>query len=176
MATANENIKWPAPSVTPESIEAVIANEYYFTAGDAVTTACGAVPAHYENLSLLTFCVLVLKNGFTVTGESSCVSPENFDAEVGRKIARAKAFEKIWVLEGYLLQQRLSDAGDSDLDRSAQQPASPFKPGDVVRLKSGGLKMTVWKIDGNEVHCVWANDAGSFDRGFFRAIMLALAG
>ena len=65
-----------------------------------------AVPA----LGLLTFCVLVLKNGFTVTGESACASPENFDAELGRKIARKNAVEKCWPLMGYALKERLSAA------------------------------------------------------------------
>lgn len=59
--------------------------------------------------SLLTFCVLVLRNGFTVTGESACASPENFDAEIGRKIARQNAVNKIWMPEGYLLKQKLSE-------------------------------------------------------------------
>ncbi len=61
-------------------------------------------------LGLLTFCVLVLKNGFTVTGESACASPENFDAELGRKIARKNAVEKCWPLMGYALKERLSAA------------------------------------------------------------------
>lgn len=52
---------------------------------------------------------VTLKNGFTVTGESAAASPENFDAEIGRKIARQNAREKIWMLEGYLLKQRLHD-------------------------------------------------------------------
>jgi hypothetical protein len=56
---------------------------------------------------LLTFCVLVLRNGFTVTGESACVSPENFDAELGRKIARQNAIAKVWPLMGYALRERL---------------------------------------------------------------------
>ena len=59
-------------------------------------------------LGLLTFCVLVLKNGFTVTGESACASPENFDAELGRKIARQNAVAKIWPLMGYALKERLA--------------------------------------------------------------------
>jgi hypothetical protein len=63
-----------------------------------------------QSLGLLTFCVLVLKNGFTVTGESACASPENFDAEIGRKIARQNAEQKIWPLMGYELKQRLHDA------------------------------------------------------------------
>lgn len=56
----------------------------------------------------LTVCCLVLRNGFTVTGESACASPENFDAEIGRKIAYDNARSKIWQLEGYLLKERLS--------------------------------------------------------------------
>lgn len=51
----------------------------------------------------------MLRNGFTVTGESACASPENFDAEICRKIARENAVQKIWMLEGYLLKQRLSE-------------------------------------------------------------------
>ena len=62
-----------------------------------------------QALGLITFCVLVLKNGFTVTGESACASPENFDPDLGRKIARENAINKIWALEGYLLKQQLHD-------------------------------------------------------------------
>lgn len=56
-----------------------------------------------SELGLLTFCVLVLRNGFTVTGESACASPANFDAEIGRKIARQHAVAKIWPLLGFRL-------------------------------------------------------------------------
>lgn len=62
----------------------------------------------FGNLSLLTFCVLVLRNGFTVTGESACASPENFNAEIGRKVARANAVAKLWPLMGYELKSKLS--------------------------------------------------------------------
>lgn len=64
-------------------------------------------------LGLLTFCVLVLRNGFTVTGESACASPENFDAEIGRKIARQNAEQKIWPLMGYALKQRITEAASN---------------------------------------------------------------
>ncbi|WP_228029098.1 Gp49 family protein, partial [Leptospira borgpetersenii] len=73
---------------------------------DSLTQLTGA----HAELKLLTFCVLVLKNGFTVTGESACASPENFDEEIGRKISRQNAVNKIWLLEGYLLKQRLHEA------------------------------------------------------------------
>lgn len=105
-----------APRVTSQHIQSLIVGEYYFTAADGVqqslhkqddlTRLCGA----HAELDLLTFCVLVLKNGFTVTGESACASPENFDGEIGRKIARENAVNKIWMLEGYLLKQSLSEA------------------------------------------------------------------
>ena len=108
-----------APRVTPDDIEANIRSEHYFTAeqgarhaildtvadiGDRQTTDHAPLDG---NLCLLTFCVLVLRNGFTVTGESACASPENFDAELGRKIARQNAINKVWPLMGYALKERL---------------------------------------------------------------------
>jgi len=99
-----------APRVTPADIEANIASEFCFLASDGVTRvqARHSQPHHIPvGLDLLTICVLVLRNGFTVTGESACASPENFDAELGRKIARANAVNKIWPLMGYELKERL---------------------------------------------------------------------
>ena len=90
-----------APRVTPDAIEANISGEYYFTAGQGVAAAADGVYAIPESLRLLTFCVLTLRNGFTVTGESACASPENFDAELGRKLARKNAIDKVWPLMGY---------------------------------------------------------------------------
>ncbi|RYF52228.1 MAG: hypothetical protein EOO38_00835 [Cytophagaceae bacterium] len=55
-------------------------------------------------------CELTLRNGFTVRGDSACVSKENFDQTIGEKVAYKKAFDKIWELEGYLLQDRLHEA------------------------------------------------------------------
>ena len=98
-----------APRITPSDLLANISSEHYFTASQGVAGAGYVI--HNANdrgpLHLLTFCVLVLRNGFTVTGESACASPENFDAEIGRKIARANAEQKIWPLMGYELKQRL---------------------------------------------------------------------
>ena len=107
-----------APRVTPADIEANIASEHYFTAaagvegelrfGDPKDSDTDTYP---DTLKLLTFSVLVLRNGFTVTGESACASPENFDADLGRKIARQNAVNKIWPLMGYELKQRLHEQG-----------------------------------------------------------------
>lgn len=105
-----------APRITPADIEANIGTEFYFTAGDGVLGASqmGTKPAgRSDSLNRLTFCVLVMKNGFTVTGESACASPENFDAELGKKIARTNAIAKVWPLMGYELRSKL-DAGGAE--------------------------------------------------------------
>ena len=99
----------PAARVTPKDIEDNIASIWYINA------ATGVMPDDYmppvpvnHPLRLLTFCVLVLKNGFTVIGESACASPENFDAEVGRKIALENAKQRVWPLMGYELRTKLT--------------------------------------------------------------------
>ncbi len=124
-----------APRITPADIEANIASEHYFTAWEGAQLAYWGdsdpedpkpeegEPAKDGPLSLLTFCVLVLRNGFTVTGESACVSPENFDAEVGRKIARQNAVQKIWPLMGYELRSNL---------RAMKAPAPGLQPIDTA--------------------------------------------
>lgn len=120
------NDKTIAPRVTLEDIESNIVSEYFFTASHGIEGEAQSrriyeaavnegklfespIPVSYEmSLDLLTFCVLVLKNGFMVTGESACVSPENFDVELGKSIAREKAIEKVWPLMGYQLRSNLT--------------------------------------------------------------------
>lgn len=100
-----------AARITPADVKANIVSEFYFTAADGVRgqSEMGTSPAGRASpLNLLTFCVLVLRNGFTVTGESACASPENFDAEIGRRIARENAVQKIWPLMGYELRSKLA--------------------------------------------------------------------
>ena len=81
-----------AERVTPERVDEVIVSEAY----------------HVFPGTTVTVCCLTLRNGFTVVGESACASPQNFDAELGRKIARGNARDKIWMLEGYALRERLA--------------------------------------------------------------------
>lgn len=87
-----------APRLTPEKIDdTILAEQFYVFPG-----------------TTLTVCALTLRNGFQVTGESAAASPSNFDEELGRKIARDNARNKIWAFEGYLLRQKLYDtAADS---------------------------------------------------------------
>lgn len=80
-----------APRITPEEIESTIVDATYTRLPSGRTLICE----------------LTLKNGYTVRGESSCVSIDNFDQEIGEKISFADAKDKVWQLEGYLLKQRL---------------------------------------------------------------------
>ena len=88
--------------VTPEMLEAQIAGQYFFNLGaDALPPD---VPEwQRQSLGLLTLCMLVLRNGWVVVGKSSCVSPEVFDPEEGKRLAREDAVEQMWPLEGYVL-------------------------------------------------------------------------
>ena len=119
-----------APRIIPADIEAAIVSEHYFTAahGRLGALAEGVYEgreapkpddADLSALHLLTFCVLVLRNGFTVTGESACASPENFDAEIGRKIARANAVQKVWPLLGYQLRSMLATKAEAEMVRKS---------------------------------------------------------
>ncbi|MDP3324229.1 MAG: Gp49 family protein [Hydrogenophaga sp.] len=99
-----------APRVKSADVQASIVEEHYFTARDGCEGACGGGGTYPVGLGLLTFCVLTLRNGFTVTGESACASPENFNADIGRRIARENAVAKIWPLMGYELRTKLATA------------------------------------------------------------------
>jgi Phage protein (N4 Gp49/phage Sf6 gene 66) family len=81
-----------APRLTPKDIDAVIV-DYTFT-----TLPSGKVMV----------CEITLVNGFTVRGEAATVSKENFNEEISKTISLKNAREKIWELEGYLLQERIS--------------------------------------------------------------------
>jgi hypothetical protein len=81
-----------APRLTPEKIDATIADEAYYV-----------FPG-----TTLTVCCLTLRNGYTVVGESAAASPANFDEALGRKIARQHARDKIWALAGYALREKLA--------------------------------------------------------------------
>lgn len=81
-----------APRLTPEIVDDLIVGEAY----------------HLFPGTTLTVCALTLRNGYHVVGEAASASPDNFDEELGRKIARSKARDRIWALEGYALRSRLA--------------------------------------------------------------------
>lgn len=93
--------------VTNEQVEAFIVGEYFFTAADGVAGSASTQPWH-QSMELLTFCVLVLANGYTVHGVSACADPKNFNASIGNRIARDNAKEKIWGLLGFELRSKLA--------------------------------------------------------------------
>lgn len=129
-----------APRVTLESINAKIRSEYYFTAEEGVLGAL-AILADSETpvseldidhptpaaLGFVTFCALLLENGAKVIGINyGPVSAENFDQDLARKLARQKAIDQIWDLEGYLLRENL---------HVLDKPLTPLNidhPGDVA--------------------------------------------
>jgi len=80
-----------APRLTPTDVDAAIVSESF------TVLPSGKVMV----------CELTLRNGFTVRGEAATVSKENFNVAIGERISRENAREKVWELEGYLLQQRI---------------------------------------------------------------------
>jgi len=81
-----------APRLTPDHIDSLIVSESFTVLPSGKCMVCE----------------LILKNGFSVRGEASVVSKANFNEEVGKKVSRAKARDQIWLLEGYLLQEKLA--------------------------------------------------------------------
>lgn len=75
--------------LTPELLESKIEGEQY----------------HQFDNTTVTVCCLTLQNGFNVIGESACISPVCFDAEIGKKVARENAFEQLWKLYGFNAKQ-----------------------------------------------------------------------
>lgn len=94
-----------APNVTPPDVEACIASEHYFPAADGCAWH-GDIITRASPLCLLTFCVLVTRNGHTVTGEAHCQDPEKFNAEMGRRAARDDAIRKLWPMVVYAAREK----------------------------------------------------------------------
>jgi len=56
-----------------------------------------------------THCTIKTKSGFSFTGESACVDPNNFDQKIGEKFAYEQAFEKMWMPYGFWLHKALAE-------------------------------------------------------------------
>ncbi len=130
-----------APRLTPDHIDSKIKAVEYILPRDVCKRDNG-VEVFDAPLSLqtLTFCILTLENGFTVTGESACVSPENFDAEIGKKIAYDNARNKVWMLEGYLLKEKLNHQIKIQ-EHFASQGVDLDQPLDTKNLDDGKLRV-----------------------------------
>jgi hypothetical protein len=106
-----------APRVTLDDIKAAIEGTFYTTGTDALrhgtwsTAPDSGVGNVLDALTRFTICVLVMRNGFVVIGKSAPASPENFNAELGRKFAYEDAVRQIWPLMGFALRDRLAAAG-----------------------------------------------------------------
>lgn len=97
-----------APRITEKDVQAAIASEHYFTAEQGVKGATHLIHVNsLVPLSLLTFCVLTLRNGYTVVGQSAYVSAANFNATTGQEIARRNAEAQVWPLLSYALKDNL---------------------------------------------------------------------
>jgi hypothetical protein len=95
-----------APRVALADIEAAVASRYDLNAHDVITKTIGG-PVN-EPLAVLSICVLVMKNGFTVIGKSAPASPENFNPELGKKFAYEDAVRQLWPLMGFALRDKLA--------------------------------------------------------------------
>ena len=93
-----------APRVQLADIEAAIAERYDVTGGRAV----GGIPITNHPLDILSICILVMRNGFTVIGKSAPASPENFNAELGKNFAYEDAVRQVWPLMGFALRDKLA--------------------------------------------------------------------
>jgi hypothetical protein len=128
-----------APRITPEHIERLQkVGQYHRFPGTTVIICC-----------------ITLENGFTVTGESACASPENFNEEIGRKVALQDAVRKIWALEGYLLRQKLheqeplvgnavSAVGEGSQVNATLQPHQQRVVDELNEIKQRGEKLATF--------------------------------
>jgi hypothetical protein len=100
-----------APRVALADIEAAIAQRYDINAENALTALIVSgisMPKPSPALALLSVCLLVMNNGFTIIGKYAPASPENFNAELGKKLAYEDAVRQIWPLMGFALRDKLA--------------------------------------------------------------------
>lgn len=99
-----------APRVSLDDIKANITCTAFITGDRLVAYAeASGTPAGVlsPSLNVLTVCLLVLRNGFTIIGKSAPADARNFDPELGQKLAYEDAVRQIWPLMGYALRERL---------------------------------------------------------------------
>lgn len=97
-----------AKRVTLQSLKDNIAGVYFTNGLDMASRRSPIAEEDLRtSLSLLTVCVLVLKNGFTIIGKSACADPSMYNEDVGQRLSQEDAEKQIWPLMGYALKQEL---------------------------------------------------------------------
>lgn len=122
-----------APRVTPAALKDEIVSEHYFTAADGVIgqQAIKTIEDAWDieapaPLQLLTFCVLLLKNGAKVVGINyGAIDPAQHSAEIGRQKARAQAVDKVYELLGFRLRDELARPVLTEADAAADLAGTP---------------------------------------------------
>src|SRR3954470_18983633 len=100
-----------ARRVTLEDMKASIVRVQYLTGTDLNSMwSEGGNPSTVgqEQLDVMTLCILQVRNGFALIGKSAPASPENFDADLGKKFAYEDAVRPLWPLMGFALREELS--------------------------------------------------------------------
>jgi len=98
---------YKAPRVSLDDIKNAIAERYDVNGHKACAFSSDVECVPSDALKVLSICILVMRNGFTVIGKSAPASPENFDAAYGRDLAYEDAIKQVWPLMGYALRDRL---------------------------------------------------------------------
>lgn len=115
-----------APRITLAHIHAQISHYRYIHLVEATAEAVSSLTPTQSALYCLTICVLVLANGFTVVGKSACASPENYNREIGEKLALDDCIKQVWTLEGYNLRYRLaSGEAAPPVEQAMESAAEP---------------------------------------------------
>nr|WP_312275372.1 Gp49 family protein [Moraxella sp. CTOTU46711] len=124
----------PERKLTKDFLESEIGNVEYVRIGEKTT-----------------HCTITTKSGFTFTGESACVDPNNFDQKIGEKFAYEQAFEKMWMPYGFWLHKALADHDNrlqppsDDNKIEAQDWMIPddatFSFGDAVEILKKGARV-----------------------------------
>lgn len=74
----------------------------------------------------LTICVLTLKNGFTVTGQSACADIANYKQDIGERISYDNAVKEIWKYLGFMLREKLHNE-PKDFNERLERERSELK-------------------------------------------------
>ena len=93
--------------LTDKTVEGLIVEEFSMLAYDGFKEQPNISIQAENTLRCVTIVVLILRNGFPIVGSSMSAAPENYDANEGRKEARADALAKLWLVAEYDQRSRI---------------------------------------------------------------------